>query len=194
MSLNYFSDNIKCCLTVLKSDGIIGIPTDSVYGLAANPYSSKAVEKMNIFKNRPSDKSYVLQVHSPSQLQSLIVPIKANLFEKILSYWPGELTVIFKKHPDCAIPNTGETIAVRIPRYVFTLELLKAWDKPLAVTSLNRSSEPPISDYSAIPDTMEMELDYCVANSTPLSGISTTIIDVTTEEPCVIRQGAIYFT
>ncbi len=185
--------HINNATSVLKEGGIIALPTDTVYGLAADAFNEVAVEKISLLKKRENTKNYVLQIDSINKLTQLVDEVN-NLTKGILeNYWPGEITFIFKTNPNLKLSYIQETIAIRIPNNPLTLALLKEYPNPLVVTSLNYSGQPPITTFSDIPDSLRNELDYAIPFNEALSGLSSTIVDLTKTPPTLLRQGKVKF-
>lgn len=185
--------NLKQSITSLRAAGVIAIPTDTVYGLACLASNAEAVTRINQIKQRPQEKNYVLQVATLNQARSLIHSDQHNLLEKVSSFWPGEITFIFKTAKSLPYPYIGKTIAIRIPNHPLALSLLKQIGEPLVVTSLNRSGAPPILSSDTIPADLLMEVDGVIRSSRPLSNVASTIVDLSSSEPCIVRQGNIHF-
>ncbi len=179
---------------ILSSGGIIGFPTDTVYGLACDAFNLSAVDKITQIKGRESSKFYVLQIANHKLLEKLVQPLTNYQKETINKYWPGEITFIFNKSPFASLPYLEETIGIRIPNHKTTLDILASYPNPLVVTSLNRSGEPASTCYDDIPETLKQELDYIVASSEKGSTVASTIVDLSKETPMIIRQGKVLFS
>lgn len=123
----------------LEKDGIVVIPTETVYGLAGNAFSEKAVEKIYSLKNRPSHNPLIVHIASVDDLENVVKEIPENAFKLAKAFWPGPLTLVLKKKeviPD--IVTSGlDTVAIRVPDHWLTLKLLKKLPFPLAAPSAN---------------------------------------------------------
>lgn len=189
------SVHLREACKALSNGGIIAIPTDTVYGLAADAFNPSAIEKIYAFKNRSPSKHLILQIHSIPQLDDLIDP--AHLSETSLkmleTYWPGEITFIFRKKQALRLPFLTDTIGIRIPNHPVALKLLRLYGKALAVTSLNQSTESPVGRYLDIAPSLLRGLDYAIPWEHAPSDIPSTIVDLSAETPVVLRQGKVAF-
>ena len=137
--MSIINSSIVKAVTLLDQEHIIGIPTETVYGLAANIYSSKAVERIFAIKKRPFFNPLIVHIKSAASLSEIArdIPEKASMLAK--AFWPGPLTLVLKKQ--IAIPDlvTGgkDTVAVRVPNHPIALALLNRLAYPLAAPSAN---------------------------------------------------------
>lgn len=187
------SKNIQLAKKVLESDGIIGFPTETVYGLAGNIYSDVAIQKIYSTKKRPSFNPLIVHIKGIEDLEKIAkeIPEKAKILAK--EFWPGPLTMILKKQPTISdIISAGkETVAVRIPNHPIALELLKSIDFPLAAPSANPFGS--ISPTSALHvdgyfgDELEIILDGGVCQA----GLESTIVGFNGNDIIIYRLGAI---
>lgn len=178
---------------ILEKEDLVVIPTETVYGLAGNIYSIKAIDSIFKTKNRPSNNPLIVHIDSYEKLADLVeeIPEKAKKLAEV--FWPGSLTLVLKKKKSVPYTITAgkETVAVRIPNHQLTLELLKKLDFPLAAPSANPfgsispTSAQHVVDY--FKDTLEMVLDGgdCV------NGIESTIIGFENENPILYRLGSL---
>lgn len=177
----------------LNEAEVVAIPTETVYGLAANIYSEKAVKKVFELKNRPLINPLIVHIGSKKQLSDLAenVPVLA---EKLINkFWPGSLTLVLKKKSKVPDYVTGgkETVAVRMPNHEQTLRLLNLLSFPLAAPSANPfgSISPTSPDHVAayFEDSIPLILDGGICQN----GLESTIIGFENEQPILYRLGAI---
>lgn len=178
---------------ILEKEDLVVIPTETVYGLAGNIYSIKAIDSIFKTKNRPSNNPLIVHIDSYEKLADLVeeIPEKAKKLAEV--FWPGSLTLVLKKKKSVPYTITAgkETVAVRVPNHQLTLELLKNLDFPLAAPSANPfgsispTTAQHVVDY--FKDTLEMVLDGgdCV------NGIESTIIGFENENPILYRLGSL---
>jgi L-threonylcarbamoyladenylate synthase len=169
------------------------IPTETVYGLAGNIYSIKAIDSIFKTKNRPANNPLIVHIDSYEKLADLVeeIPEKAKKLAEV--FWPGSLTLVLKKKKSVPYTITAgkETVAVRIPNHQLTLELLKQLDFPLAAPSANPfgsispTTAQHVVDY--FKDTLEMVLD----GGNCINGIESTIIGFENENPILYRLGSL---
>lgn len=191
--MTIISKDISKAVEILNNDDIVAIPTETVYGLAGNIYSEKAIKKIFKVKQRPLFNPLIVHIHSVEQLKDIVsdVPEKAQLLAK--AFWPGSLTLILKKKSSIPELITGgkDSVAVRIPNHPVVLELLKALDFPIAAPSANPFNR--ISPTTALhvegyfKDDIEMVLD----GGSCKNGIESTIVGFENNKPVLYRLGAI---
>jgi L-threonylcarbamoyladenylate synthase len=178
---------------ILEKEGLVAIPTETVYGLAGNIYSHKAIDNIFKTKNRPSNNPLIVHIDSYEKLADLVEEIPENAKKLAEVFWPGPLTLVLKKKKSVPYTITAgkETVAVRVPNHQLTLELLKKLDFPLAAPSANpfgsisSTSAQHVVDY--FKDTLEIVLD----GGNCKNGIESTIIGFENENPILYRLGSI---
>ena len=185
---------LKQISNILSNGGVIGIPTDTVYGLACDAFNSEAVQKISNIKGREAAKHYVLQIANIEQLHDIVKPLTDKQLTIIKTYWPGEITFIFQKSSSLSLPYLADTVGIRIPKHEITKDILAYYNKPLVVTSLNRSGEPAVTHYKEISEDLKNDIDYLVVSEEKGSNIASTILDLSKELPIVIRQGKVIFS
>ena len=179
--------------SVLDSGGVIAFPTDTFYGLGADPFNPEAVSKIFRIKQRPADKPLLVLIHSPDQVDRLtdqITPL-AKLLMRL--FWPGSLTLLFKAAPGLPRELTAGTgkVGIRLPAHLFTLQLLEGLDCPLTAPSANISGHKEPTALWEFPSTLGDELDLLVDGGPAPGGKPSTILDATTNPPILIREGAV---
>lgn len=178
---------------ILEKEDLVVIPTETVYGLAGNIYSIKAIDSIFKTKNRPANNPLIVHIDSYEKIADLVeeIPEKAKKLAEV--FWPGSLTLVLKKKKSVPYTITAgkETVAVRIPNHQLTLELLKQLDFPLAAPSANPfgsispTTAQHVVDY--FKDTLEMVLD----GGNCINGIESTIIGFENENPILYRLGSL---
>jgi len=179
--------------SLLQCGGVVAFPTETVYGLGANAFAPKAIAKIFEAKGRPSDNPLIAHIADIEQLSLLAseVPELATLLFN--AFWPGPLTLVLKKQPN--VPNEVtaglDTVAVRMPRDPIARELLRLADTPLVAPSANRSGKPSATTWQAVLEDLEGRIDAVVCGDPTQLGIESTVIDVTSREPVILRHGSI---
>lgn len=187
------SKDIEKAVAILKRDGVVAIPTETVYGLAANIHSEKAIRRIFEIKQRPLFNPLIVHLHAIDQVSEIAreFPPKAKLLAD--KFWPGPLTLVLKKQPGVLelITAGKDTVAIRIPNHPVTLELLRRLPFPLAAPSanpFNRISPTRSAHVEAyFKDTIEMVLE----GGDCTRGIESTIIGFEAGEPVLYRLGSI---
>lgn len=186
-------ETIGQAASVLRAGGIAAIPTDTLYGLAADPFNRSAVARLFTIKDRAKEKALPLVAASRAQVETslgALSPLASRLAD---AFWPGPLTLVVPAPPTLAPEVTGgtDTVAVRVPDHAATRALCDACGWPLTSTSANRSGEPPTADPTVVEHALGALIDLLVdAGQTP-GGPPSTIVDVTDSEPRLVRAGAI---
>ncbi len=190
----YKQSEIEEVANVLKNDGVISVPTDTVYGICARINSSKAYLKLVSVKNRPSTKSFPVMCSDIEQIKS-IATLDDNALKLIEAFMPGPITLVLNKRPDVLsyINNAGtretDELAIRMAPTPFLKELIKEVGSPLFLSSANKSGK----DVCKSLDEIEIEcptLDGMVMGDVSF-GEASTIIDCTDNDIKIQRQGPI---
>ena len=190
----YKQSEIEEVVTILKSDGVISVPTDTVYGICARINSSKAYLKLVSVKNRPSTKSFPVMCSDIEQIKS-IATLDDNALKLIKAFMPGPITLVLNKRPDVLsyINNAGaretDELAIRMAPTPFLKELIKEVGSPLFLSSANKSGK----DVCRSLDEIEEEcptLDGMVIGDISF-GEASTIVDLTGDDIKIQRQGPI---
>jgi L-threonylcarbamoyladenylate synthase len=180
-------------IPVLKKGQTIAFPTDTVFGLGAKIYDITALKHIYVVKQRPLDKRIAVLFYSFDQIKEVAVVDKV-IRAVIKEYMPGPLTIILKvkkKYFDC---YGEDTVGVRIPNNKIALKILKV-NGPLKTTSVNKTDATPINSYREIAEIYYECFDYIIPDEDAYLNIgqSSTVIDMTTETPRLIREGPILF-
>ncbi len=179
---------------ILKSGGCIAIPTETVYGLAADATNGHAVAKIFDIKGRPSFNPLISHFHNIKQLNDFV---ELNDNSKLLSsaFWPGPMTLIVNRKQDCKISDITtaglNTIAVRIPSHPTAQKIIKAAGVPLAAPSANRSGEVSPTSAIHVAESLGDKSPLIIADGSCAIGLESTVIDCTGNTPIILRPGAI---
>ena len=191
--MSIISKDIKKAVQLLTEEQLVAIPTETVYGLAGNIFSEKAIKSIFSTKQRPFFNPLIVHIPYIKSLNGLVthVPDKAKLLAA--AFWPGSMTLVLKKSntiPDI-ITAGKDTVAVRVPNHPVTLELLKKLPFPLAAPSANPfgsiSPTKPAHVENYFRNSIKMVLD----GGSCTNGIESTIIGFENEEPVIYRLGAL---
>jgi L-threonylcarbamoyladenylate synthase len=181
-------DNIQKAIACIKNEEVVGIPTETVYGIGVDPLSQAAVDKVFNLKERDENKPLSLLVHSFHDLIKLKIISKVP--EIVELYWPGPLTIIVESElnfADGVGTKNPNSIGVRVPDNELALELLKKTG-PLAVTSANISGQEDITNEKDAESVFGDKIGHYLQGSA-LHGSGSTIVDFRDEEFKVIREG-----
>jgi len=181
-------DNIQKAIACIKNEEVVGIPTETVYGIGVDPLSQAAVDKIFNLKERGENKPLSILVHSFHDLIKLKIISKVP--EIVELYWPGPLTIIVESElnfADGVGTKNPNSIGVRVPDNELALELLKKTG-PLAVTSANISGQEDITNEKDAESVFGDKIGHYLQGSA-LHGSGSTIVDFRDEEFKVIREG-----
>jgi L-threonylcarbamoyladenylate synthase len=184
---------IKICSKIIREGGLVAFPTETVYGLGGNGLNKIAIKKIFLAKRRPQDNPLILHVSEINQVNSLVkeVPDKAKKLMK--KFWPGPLTIIFKKSklvPDIVTCNL-DCVAIRMPKNKIALELIKNSDCPIAAPSANLSGKPSPTSAMHVIDDLRGKIDAIIDGGEVEIGIESTVLDLTQKIPKILRPGKI---
>ena len=187
------NSSIKKSINYLKNNECIGIPTETVYGLAANAYSSSAVSKVYKLKKRPKKNPLIVHYYSKSQLERDCY-LNKNFYKLYKKFCPGPLTFILRLKSnsmiDNKVTNKKKSLAVRFPKHPVIRSLLNKIDFPLAAPSANISSSiSPVTKNDVI-DEFGKKIKYVLNGGRSNIGLESTIIDLTSK-PKIIRLGGL---
>lgn len=178
---------------VLRRGGMVAFPTETVYGLGADALDEKASAKIYAAKGRPSDNPLIVHISDIEQLENLVCEIPDNAKKLIDAFWPGPLTLVFKKSKMVPDGTTGglDTVAVRMPNHNVALELIRTSKVAIAAPSANTSGRPSPTTAEHVEDDLTGKIDMIIDGGAVGIGIESTIVDVTSDIPVVLRPGYI---
>jgi L-threonylcarbamoyladenylate synthase len=187
------SDAIAEAATWIVDGGVVAIPTDTLYGLAVDPFNSSAVARLFAIKGRDAERALPLvasDVEQVVQQLSRLTPAAARLVQR---FWPGPLTLVLPAPVTIAAAVTGGTgrVGVRVPACDVTRALCRAAHRPVTATSANISGAAPTSDPDVVENTLGGLLDYLLDTGLTPGGPPSTIVDLVETEPRLLRTGAI---
>ena len=185
--------DIEEAAQILKTGGLVAFPTETVYGLGGNGLDKEAARKIYAAKGRPSDNPLILHVSKMEEVYPLVenVPEKAKLLME--SFWPGPLTLILKKSKIVPLESTGglDTVAIRCPDNALTLELIERAGLPVAGPSANLSGSPSPTEASHVYHDLSGRIEGILDDGAVGIGVESTILDMSTDRPTLLRPGAI---
>lgn len=183
---------IKKAAQVLLSGGTVVFPTETVYGLGAVVFNEAAVAKIFWAKMRPPDNPLIIHVSSLEMLNEVATNIPEEAFKLIRVFWPGPLTLILPRNPRVPKIVTGglETVAVRMPAHPVALELIKEVSQPVAAPSANLAGKPSPTRAEHVIKDLYGRVDVIIDAGDTLYGVESTIVNILTKPPSLLRPGA----
>ena len=190
---NIEKDLIEEAAGIIRNGGLVAFPTETVYGLGANGLDEEAVSKIFKAKGRPQDNPLILHVHSIEQIKDLVIEIPDLSLKAMEKFWPGPLTILFKrsnKVPDIITAGL-DTVAIRMPSNDVARKLIKASGCPIAAPSANISGRPsPTSSAHVIEDLMG-KVDMIIDGGMTGIGLESTVLDLSGDIPMILRPGGV---
>ena len=179
----------------LKQGGVVALPTDTLYGLAADVFNAAALRRVFDLKGRPAELALPVLVSAVKQAEMVVRDFPPAARRLAQAFWPGSLTMVLPKAPALSPLLTAgrDTVAVRMPNHWAPLALAAGLGRPITGTSANRSGEPDLPTLAALQATLGDAVDYIIAQGPPPQGAPSTIVDLTGDRPALIREGVIPF-
>ena len=184
---------IGLAVETLKSGGIIAFPTDTVYGLGADPSNERAVQKIYRVKKRPRTLPLPLLLAEKSEITKVARVVPEIAWWLAEGFMPGGLTLVLPKGarvPD-AVAAGGDTVAVRIPDHRIAAAIIRRLGSPLVGTSANLSGKPSPVTAQGVYEQLGDEVDLIIDGGRSPGGVESTVIDVSGSVPVLIREGAV---
>jgi L-threonylcarbamoyladenylate synthase len=178
---------------VLRAGGLVAFPTETVYGLGANALDAEAVRGIFQAKGRPSGNPLIIHVSDHAMLRLVVANWTATAQKLADRFCPGPLTFVLPKTslvPD-VVTGGGPTVAVRMPKHLVALGLIRAAGFPLAAPSANRSTELSPTRAEHVFEALAGRIDMILDGGPTLDGIESTVLDLTTDPPTLLRPGPI---
>ena len=183
---------IEQAAEIIKNGGLVAFPTETVYGLGANALDSEASKKIYEAKGRPSDNPLIAHIASLDTLDEIVGEVNDVAKKLIEKFWPGPMTLIFKKKELVPDSTTGglKTLAVRFPSNEIAKALIEKSGVPIAAPSANISGKPSPTKGEHVIEDLDGKADMIIDGGEVGLGLESTIIDVT-DEPTILRPGFI---
>lgn len=184
---------VRAAAQVLRRGGLAAIPTETVYGLAADAYNEEACRKIFEAKGRPQDNPLIVHIADTGMLQDVcgaVPPVAQRLMN---AFWPGPLSIVLTKSsriPD-AVSAGLPTVAVRMPAMDLTRRIIAAAGRPLAAPSANRSGRPSPTCAEHVLQDMDGRIGLIVDGGPCGIGVESTVVDATGDAPIILRPGDI---
>ena len=186
-------DWLQTTANILDSSGVIGFPTDTFYGLGANPFDQAAIDKIFAIKSRDKNKPILVLIGEGEQLSQVVKMVSKEADTLIKAFWPGPLTLLFEAKsglPSNLLGN-GNTIGVRFPNSQVASQLMCKTGKPITATSANVSGSTECRSGKELLNVLGDKLDLVLDGGESPGGKASTIIDTSCFPPKLIRVGEI---
>jgi L-threonylcarbamoyladenylate synthase len=188
-TLNASREEVSALRELLAKGGVVAIPTETFYGLAADPWSEEAVRRIAEIKGRDSVKALPVLFASRAQLERIGVDAPRDVLETYFQIWPAPLTVVLPVREKIAASRGTRNLGIRMPADRRLRALLERVG-PLTGTSVNRSGSPPLDDPNAVEAIFRRDIDWLVDGGKTPGGKPSTVVDATSAPPQILRAGA----
>lgn len=179
--------------SVIRHGGLVAFPTETVYGLGANALDGAAVKKIFEAKGRPQDNPLIVHISDFDELEPLVAEVPEIARRLMEKFWPGPMTIIFKK--SSAIPDETsaglESVGIRMPSNPTARALIRAAGVPIAAPSANISGRPSPTEVGSCIEDLSGKVDMIIGGEKCEVGVESSVIDVTEYPPCILRPGGI---
>jgi len=185
------TEKIRIAADVIKNGGLVAFPTETVYGLGANALDPKAVARIFEAKKRPPDNPIIVHIANKGDLYKLARKVPDSAEKLMVQFWPGPLTLILKRSslvPDITVVHL-DTIAVRMPNNKVALALIRESGTPIAAPSANLAGKPSPTEARHVINDLAGRIDVVLDAGPTKIGVESTVIDMTTRIPQILRPG-----
>lgn len=184
---------VRDAAAILRRGGLLGIPTETVYGLGADALNEDAVSRIFLAKGRPQDNPLIIHIPDASWLERYCRDVPPAAYRLAERFWPGPLTMILPRRDIVPLQTTGglETVGVRCPNHPVTLAIIEAAGVPIAAPSGNTSGRPSPTTAAHMIEDMDGRIDGIVGGGPCTVGVESTIIDLTVTPPRLLRPGGL---
>ena len=178
---------------IINHGGLVAFPTETVYGLGADALNGEAVKKIYEAKGRPSNNPLILHINNLNQAEDLVY-LDDRAYSLMREFWPGPITFVLKAKDIIPLETRGglDTAALRMPDNKIACKLIEAAGTPIAAPSANISGRPSPTDFNAVRQDMDGRIDMILYSDNDLNkniGIESTVIDISDEQPLLLRAG-----
>ncbi len=187
------ADKLRTAADIITGGGIVAFPTETVYGLGANAFDTKAVEKIFKAKGRPQDNPLILHISEFEDIGKLTEEIPQIAEKLAAAFWPGPMTLVMKKSRLVPYNATAglDTVAIRMPAHPVAAALIKLAGVPIAAPSANISGAPSPTNADHVLRDLDGRIDAVIDSGSTHIGLESTVIDITSNRPIILRPGAV---
>lgn len=188
-----YKESIKTAAEILKNGGVVAIPTETVYGLAASAYDENAIKKVFGAKGRPQDNPLIVHISDMDMLSEIACDIPETALKCAEKFWPGPFTMVLKKTGKTAecVSAGLDTVAVRMPSHPIACDIIKESGLPLAAPSANLSGSPSPTTAFHVENDLDGKIDAIVYADECDVGVESTVVSFCSNPPKLLRPGAV---
>ncbi len=192
-AINDYENSVNVASEILKQGGIVAVPTETVYGLAASAYSDDAIKAVFTAKGRPQDNPLIVHISNLGMLNEVASNIPEKAFSCAKAFWPGPFTMVLPKGERVAQSVSAglDTVAVRYPSDKTICNIIDKSGLPLAAPSANTSGRPSPTSACHVVDDLDGKIDAVVMGGDCCVGVESTVVSLVGEHPRLLRPGAV---
>ena len=188
-------DDLAAAVIHLRFGGVVAMPTDTLYGLGADVSNEAALQKVFDIKGRPADLALPILVSDWKQVSQVAEGLSEAHRKLAAAFWPGSLTLVLPRSRELSplITAGRDTVAVRMPAHWVPLTLALKLGRPITGTSANRSGQPNLETFQEVEAELGNAVDLVIMEGPEPEGLQSTIVDLTSGYPALLREGAASF-
>lgn len=188
-----YNSAIERASQILKNGGVVAVPTETVYGLAASAYNEEAIKSIFVAKGRPQDNPLIVHISNIDMLTDIADNIPQIAYDCAKAFWPGPFTMVLPKGDKIAESVSGglKTVAVRFPSEKTICDIIDTSTLPLAAPSANTSGKPSPTTAKHVIDDLDGRIDAVVIGRDCEVGVESTVVSLVGEKPRLLRPGAV---
>jgi L-threonylcarbamoyladenylate synthase len=185
-------ETVSLAARVLESGGLIVYPTDTVYGLGCDPFNPDSVRRLFAVKRRPLYIAVPVAV-SGIDMSDRLTFVSGEARALMRWFWPGPLTIVLRRRDvvPALVAGGGMDLGIRMPDHEVPLQVMKKAELPIVTTSANVHGEPSPSSAEELADRIVGEVDLVLDGGRTVGGVESTVVDLTTDPPAILREGPI---
>lgn len=186
-------EDLQAASNILHRGGLVAFPTETVYGLGADALNPKASKKIYEAKGRPSDNPLIVHISDIKHIEDIVRNIPNKAYELAEVFWPGPLTLILNKKPNVPASTTGglDTVAIRLPAAKIARDIIATSGGFIAAPSANTSGKPSPTKAEHVIADLYGKIDMIVDGGESTLGLESTIVDLSGQDPIILRPGSI---
>ena len=186
-------EGIKIIAKILEREGIIAYPTDTFYGLGANCFSKNAIHRIYQIKGRKPSKPLSIVISDIEMMRKIVFGIPHVFWQIADKFWPGPLTIVLKASANFPADflGAGASVGIRLPDLPWLRKLVRETGVPITATSANISGEREVACIDEVRENFYGKVDLIVDGGKTKGNLPSTVIDLTSEDPKILREGAI---
>lgn len=191
--LNFTDEHLALAGQLIRQGQLVAFPTETVYGLGANAFDEDAVKSTFVAKGRPSDNPLIVHIYDKSQVYEIASVVSSDAQKIIDQIMPDSITIVLPKKANISHAITAglDTVAIRMPKSAEARKFLQACQVPVTAPSANTSSRPSPTTWQRVAEDMEGKISAILCGAPCQVGIESTVLDLTHDEPLILRPGIV---